>query len=213
MQGCSCKLCSVLQPTPLTGGKCSIKQQCFYDKIDDKWIVWLFKETLGIVCMEDNDGELSWIQCENKEVENVDRHIAAKREEMSSSPVGFYGLYNPQLNEFCLRDIRTPLSLTDLRKITIGRRCTDWDQKTLLDLAIRKMKIDPPADFMDDIDLEDYDRLSHRVKKSKHSKLPDDVQNLDVMRRFLYWIRTAPRITWCWRSRCSTWRSKFVADN
>jgi hypothetical protein len=168
----------------------------FYDKIDDKWIVWLFKETLGIVCMEDNDGQLSWIQCENKEVENVDRHIAAKREEMSSSPVGFYGLYNPQLNEFCLRDIRTPLSLTDLRKITIGRRCTDWDQKTLLDLAIRKMKIDPPADFMDDIDLEDYDRLSHRVKKSKHSKLPDDVQNLDVMRRFLYWIKR-PRVDIC----------------
>jgi hypothetical protein len=166
----------------------------FYDKIDDTWVVWLFRETQGIVCMEDRDGELRWVQCHKQEI--VDRHIAKKRDEMTRSPVGFYGLYNPQLNEFCLRDIRTLRAINDLRKITIGRRCTDWEQKTLVDLVVRKMKIEPPADFMDDIDLEDYDTLAHKVQKTKHSKLPDDVQNLEVMRRFLYWIRR-PRVDMC----------------
>jgi len=165
----------------------------FYDKIDDRWVVWLYKETLGIMCMHDG---LRWVKCHKQEFDVIDKHIATKRAEMIKSPIGFYGLYNPQLNEFCLRDIRTLQPTDDRRKITIGRRCTDWDQKTLVDLIVRKMKIEPPSDFMQDIDLPDYDTLSRRVQKTKHSKLPDDVQNLAVMRRFLYWINK-PRLDIC----------------
>lgn len=171
----------------------------FYDKIDDTWVVWLFRETLGIVCMEsdrNSPGGLRWVQCHRQEPEIVDRHIAAKRSELTKSPIGFYGLYNPQLNEFCLRDVRTVQVGDDLRKITIGRRCTDWDQKTLVDIVVRKIKIDPPHDFMSDLDIEDYNDLKRRVERAKHHKLPDDVQNLEVMRRFLYWIRK-PRIDIC----------------
>lgn len=49
---------------------------------------------------------------------------------------------------------------------------------------------------MNDIDLEDYDDLRRKVEKAKHHKLPDDVQNLEAMRRFLYWIKK-PRIDMC----------------
>lgn len=171
----------------------------FYDKINNTWVVWLYRETLGIVCMEKDrhsPGGLRWVQCHKQEPAEIDRHIAKKREELAKSPIGFYGLYNPQLNEFCLRDIRTMRAEGDLRKITIGRRCTDWDQKTLVDIVVRKMKIDPPQDFMNDIDLEDYDDLRRKVEKAKHHKLPDDVQNLEAMRRFLYWIKK-PRIDMC----------------
>jgi superfamily II DNA or RNA helicase len=172
----------------------------FYDKIDDTWVVWLYKETLGIVCMErdkNSPGGLKWVQCHKQEPEIVDRHIAKKRTELNKSPIGFYGLYNPQLDEFCLRDIRTIRDEGDLRKITIGRRCKDWDQKTLLDIVVRKMKIEPPQDFMSDMDIEDYDTLKRKVEKmKKNNKLPDDVQNLQVMRRFLYWVKQ-PRINMC----------------
>jgi superfamily II DNA or RNA helicase len=172
----------------------------FFDKIDDTWVVWLYRETLGIVCMErdsNSPGGLRWVQCHKQEPEIVDRHIAAKRAELTKSPVGFYGLYNPQLDEFCLRDIRTARPEGDLRKITIGRRCTDWDQKTLVDIVVRKMKIEPPEDFMADITLQDdYEDLKRKVEKAKHNKLPDDVQNLEVMRRFLYWIKK-PRVNLC----------------
>lgn len=171
----------------------------FYDKIDETWVVWLYKETLGIVCMErdrNSPGGLRWVQCHKQEPEIVDRYIAKKREEFTKSPIGFYGLYNPQLNEFCLRDIRTARVDDDLRKITIGRRCTDWDQKTLVDIVVRQIKMEPPQDFMNDIDIDDYDTLKRKVEKKKHNKIPDDVQNLQVMRRFLYWI-AQPRINIC----------------
>lgn len=171
----------------------------FYDKIDDTWVVWLYRETLGIVCMEKDrhsPGGLRWVQCHKQEPEIVDKHIAKKRAELTKSPIGFYGLYNPQLNEFCLRDIRAVRAEGDLRKITVGRRCTDWDQKTLIDIVVRKMKLEPPQDFLNDIDLEDYDNLRRKVEKAKHHKLPDDVQNLEAMRRFLYWIKK-PRIDMC----------------
>lgn len=171
----------------------------FYDKIDDTWVVWIYRETLGIVCMErdrNSPGGLRWVQCHKQEPEIVDRHIAKKRAELIKSPIGFYGLYNPHLDEFCLRDIRTLRVEGDLRKITIGRRCTDWDQKTLVDIVVRKMKIEPPQDFMNNIDVEDYNDLKRKVEKTKHNKLPDDVQNLQMMRRFLYWIKQ-PRNNIC----------------
>lgn len=170
----------------------------FYDKINDSWVVWLHKETLGIVCLENERGQMKWVQCHNQEPEIVDRHIMKKKDELIKSPIGFYGLYNPQLNEFCLRDIRTvTIGVADLRKITIGRRCTDWDQNTLVDIIVRKIKIEPPVDFMNDIDIEDYDNIASKVRKfNKHNKLPDDVQNMQVMRRFLYWIRK-PRLEIC----------------
>ncbi len=72
----------------------------FYDEIDSTWVVWLYRETLGIMCLE-NDGAIGrWVECHNQEPEIVDRHIAKKREELAKLPIGFYGLYNQQLNEF-----------------------------------------------------------------------------------------------------------------
>ena len=187
----------------------------FYDKIDETWVVWLYRETLGIVCMErdrNSPGGLRWVQCHKQEPEIVDRHIAKKRAELTNSPIGFYGLYNPQLNEFCLRDIRTVRADGDLRKITIGRRCTDWDQKTLVDIVARKIKIEPPEDFMNDIDIEDYDILKRKVEKTKHNKIPDDVQNLQVMRRFLYWIKQ-PRINMCEKIQAWLRANDLVEEN
>lgn len=160
----------------------------FYDQIDNSWVVWLFSDMYGIECLEE-DG---WVQCHKDEPEIVDKYLTRKRSEMTKSPIGFYGLYNPQLNEFCLRDIETMQAnegVTDMRKITIGRRCTDWDQKTLIEIVVRRIKLEPPPEFMVDIELEDYDDLVRKVKKIKHSKIPDDVQNLQAIRRLLYWIK------------------------
>jgi len=168
----------------------------FYDKINNTWVVWLYHETLGIMCMEvDNQQNYKWVQCHKEEPDIVDKHIAQKRTDLTRSPIGFYGLYNPQLNEFCLRDVRTVRNEADLRKITIGRRCTDWDQKTLVDIVVRKMKLEPPVDFMNNIDMDDFDDLVRKTRKTKHST-PEDAQTLDDMRRFMYWIKR-PRVELC----------------
>ena len=177
----------------------------FFDKIDGTWIVWLYRDNLGIMCLEQNE----WVSCNNQEPEVVDRHIAKKRAEFTQSSVGFYGLYNPQLNEFCLRDVRTTKREEDMRKITIGRRCTDWDQSTLVDIIVRRIKMNPPDNFMDD---EEYEDLAKKVEKSKHAKMPDDVQNINMMRRFLYWVRK-PRIELCTKIREWLSENDLVEEN
>jgi len=157
----------------------------FYAKIDNSWVVWIHKDNLGIVCLENN----KWVPCHNQEPEIVNRHIIKKRDVLLQSPIGYYGLFNPQLNEFCLRDISIIRPENDKRKITIGRRCADWDQKTLLDILVRKIKLEPPNDFMPDINLDNYNELMSKVQVLKHVKLPDDIQNINIMKRLLFWTK------------------------
>jgi hypothetical protein len=146
------------------------------------WIIWLYQEKIGVVCYENNE----WVDCKSKHSDILESHIARKRLHFTQSPVGFYGLYNPQLEDFCIRDVRNLKAETDLRKITVGRRCNDWDQSTLLDLAVRKMKIPIPnnIDFMPKAT---SNQLKELVKKVKYVKLPEDILDDETMRRFLYW--------------------------
>lgn len=145
------------------------------------WIIWLYQEKIGIVCYENNE----WVNCKSKHLDLLEYHIAKKRLHFTKSPVGFYGLYNPQLEDFCIRDVRTLKTQTDLRKITVGRRCHDWDQSTLLDLAVRKMKIPiPDSNFMSNLT---SNQLEELVKKTKYAKIPEDISDDKTMRRFLYW--------------------------
>ena len=67
---------------------------------------------------------------------------------------------------------------------------------TRVDIVVRKMRIEPPQDFMSNIDIEDYNDMKRKVERAKHHKIPEDIQNLEVMRRFLYWIKK-PRIDMC----------------
>lgn len=166
----------------------------FYDKIDNtdiaqsskspfksKWVIWLYKENIGVVCFENNE----WVSCENKDPTVFEEYIAKKRLVFIKSPVGFYGLYNPQLDDFCIRDVRNANKQLDLRKMTVGRRCTDWDQKTLIDLAVRKMKIPIPDDAEIYSNLT-FDQLKQLVENTKYSK-PEDTVDEESMHRFLHW--------------------------
>jgi superfamily II DNA or RNA helicase len=164
----------------------------FFDKIEGTWVVWLFRENLGVTCLEEN--EMKWVDCEDEKSKLVNDYITRKRLTFTNSKIGFYGLYNPKIDEFCLRDVSTLQDQKDMRKITIGRRCADWDQKTLLDITVRRIKLDPPSQFLENI--VDYEELSEKVKKLKQAKIPDDIQNIQVMKRFLYWVKR-PRSDMC----------------
>lgn len=89
--------------------------------------VWLFYEEYGTVYLKQQDDEYIWLPSP------VDLYQQL-RDELYKSPIGFYGLYNPQLDEFCLRKIIDQEEQTDLRKVAVGRRCEDWDQSSLLDI-------------------------------------------------------------------------------
>lgn len=164
------------------------------------WVIWLYQEKIGIVCLINNE----WANCNSTHSNEVEAYIASKRahftryDPLETDPalkrIGFYGLYNPHLEDFCIRDVRNLKEEADLRKITVGRRCYDWDQSTLLDLAVRQMKIPIPdnSDFMKQAKI---DELKELVEKSKYAK-PEDTADLDTMRRFLYW-KKMKRVNLC----------------
>lgn len=155
----------------------------FYEKIDGEWVVWLHKDSLTISKFQDGE----WNYCNPQETKEIEEYISRKRTEFVKSPIGYYGLYNPQLGEFCIRDVREAEGVVkDFRKLAIGRRCTDWDQKTLVDIVARRMAIDPPREFMKN---SNYSELKDLVFANKYRKIPDDAQSEEAMRRLLYWSK------------------------
>jgi superfamily II DNA or RNA helicase len=155
----------------------------FFEKIGGEWVVWLHKDSLGVSRLRDGE----WNYCNPQETRKVEEYISKKRTEFIKSPIGYYGLYNPQLGEFCIRDVRDHVDVVkDFRKLVIGRRCTDWDQNSLVDIVARRMEIGPPREFMRDLN---YSELKELVMSNKYRKIPDDVQNEESMKRLLYWSK------------------------
>jgi len=147
------------------------------------WVVWLY-EDFGITCLYNN----KWIYCKDLDnnIENIiHTHRTNIHQKFLKSPIGYYGLYNPQLNDFCLRHVDDETAQTDFRKITVGRRCVDWDLNPLLDIVVRRMKLEPlEPNFLRN---RDKHYLKAQVELSKYKQLPADILNNTTMKRFLYW--------------------------
>jgi len=181
----------------------------FDDKSDEipvnkKWIVWLFKEEFGITVFNQEKDDTSvgpeyifsrptglWESMDNTVA--IEKQIRKKRLQVIQSPIGVYGLYNPHLDEFCLRVVSDREDDTnDLRKMVIGRRCSDWDFKTLIDIIARRIRQEPPTDYLlVNGSLPSIDRLKELAGK-KHKRgssvfNPEDFTNPEQLRRVLFW--------------------------
>lgn len=150
----------------------------FYGEIDDRESIWLYKDTLGSVVLNDND---VWVPAK---LNKLDQIIKVKQKLLKTSPIGFYGMYNPKLDDFCIRDVKD-LNETevDLRKITVGRRCVDWNKRTLAQMLANLIKREPPKLFLRGETLADL----LPVVRGKKGSTEEDVSSLEAARRFLYW--------------------------
>lgn len=111
--------------------------------IGNTWIVTLYEDILGgPSCYDHRTG--SFARCDITEL------LGEEQSRLKRSNVGYYGQYNPTLDDFCLRDVSSSSSSSDLRKLTVGRRCVNFDSDTLVDLISRRMKIEPPPSFLID---------------------------------------------------------------
>ena len=159
----------------------------FFDFINNKWIVWLYKDVCGIYVYKpekyDNIFNKSGLWEIDKNV-NIDEYLIQRQKHLIETPIGVYGLYNPHLKEFCLRELEVEKS-NDLRKLNIGRRCNDWNLTSLVNLAARRMKIDPPEDFYENIELKDLLEISKTVTKKIF--VSTDFEDKSTLRRVLYW--------------------------
>lgn len=151
----------------------------FYVKSSGTWVIWLYKETLGISCFE-ND---KWNDCSNRE-NLYTKHI--ERLELKQSPIGYYGLHNPRLDDFCIRNVQNLNNGSDLRKLTVGRRCVDWDQSTLVDIAARRMKLSIPS--TSELNNKTNEELISLINRNKY-KVSDDLNDMELMKRVLYWSK------------------------
>jgi hypothetical protein len=149
----------------------------WYDFIDGEWITWLYKNEFGAWVLRKN----LWIKYDNMEV--IDSHIFSIKKKFLESPIGYYGLYNPQMDDFCIRCVKDLKKQKDSRKITIGKRCVDWDIPTLIDIAVRLAPLKTPSNFMSD---ETVLSLKAKTMVNKYYKEGDE-NDEDQMRRLLFW--------------------------
>lgn len=168
----------------------------FFDFINDKWVVWLYKDLYGISVYNPDNYDNVFNKTGLWETDtkvNIDEYLSCRRKRLVETPVGVYGLYNPHLKEFCLREIKTQKS-TDLRKLTVGRRCNDWNLKSLVNLAARRIKIEVPKGFYENEELDDLIKISQNI--SKKIFINTDFVDKDTLRRVIYWSQI-PRNVIC----------------
>lgn len=174
----------------------------FFSFINEKWIVWLYNDVYNISVYNPDKHDVIFKKTGLWEVDtnvNIDEYLIQKQKKLFETPVGVYGLWNPHLKEFCLRELTTQKS-TDLRKLNVGRRCNDWNLSSLVNLAARRMKIEPPNDFYESATLEDLIEISKSIPKKIF--VNTDFEDRDVLRRIIYWSQV-PRTVTC--TNIKTW--------
>lgn len=119
----------------------------FYGQVQIKntkvWAIWLYRQELkSIVYWDEKDAnEPGGLWLEMLDPTYVDNYIIEQRNRLLNTPIGFYGLYNPQLKEFCLRDVTQENNAKgDLRKQVVGRRCFDYSKPLLVDILANRIK-------------------------------------------------------------------------
>ena len=87
---------------------------------------------------------LEWKKCP-KEVEqevrteNKEKFDKFERE-LKGRNINYYGLWNPDIKEFCLKNIDLA-KIDDKRKIASGKRCINWNKKELVNIAKDELKM------------------------------------------------------------------------
>lgn len=125
---------------------------------DGKRYVWLHHDVIGSTCYNED----------TKAFESCELDFTDRINELKRSPVGWYGLYNPAKNDFCMRDVadrdvanQQGKGGVDRRKLTVGQRCINYKQKPLSVIASR-MQIGEGAS--------DEERKAYWADKSKKQK-------------------------------------------
>ncbi|CCV02571.1 SWI/SNF2 family helicase [Armadillidium vulgare iridescent virus] len=130
-----------------------------------------------------------WKTCNKPERELVEQ----EREQMKSkyeTALGYYGLWNPKLKEFCIRDLtaKTQTKTGDKRSIQSGKRCVNWTKPELTRLAaiITSVPIDikTAPSFKDSLNIVEDNKLLLGLLPGKTTVGVDK----DTIIRMAYWF-------------------------
>lgn len=146
-----------------------------YKEEGNRWVITL---TNPYLCLK--KGEDIWKECTKQDI-NVKQDAPPR---MLQSPIGYYGMYNPRLeNMFCLRKGQNTTG-KDLRKVNVGKRCVNFSKKELTDIIARRIKKPAPREFYQNITrgaLED-------IARKTNVTVPEDFEGTDDdLRRVIFW--------------------------
>jgi superfamily II DNA or RNA helicase len=160
----------------------------YYKKFNDVWVSWLlFDDTNILRCMEN----LVWKNCTEEYIEILQNEKQNVKIQLENNKYGYYGIYNRELDEFCIRDVSGNIALQDKRKIPSGKRCLNWSREALIKLIIETIKLDFPDNFLNK---ESRTKLWTAFKKNKYlsniyTEEKDSHLTNEDLRRGLYWSK------------------------
>lgn len=139
-----------------------------YAEIEGTWVSWLLYDDNEILrCL---DGKV-WKDCKEEFVEKVERSKQTIQLELEQNPYGYYGQYNKESGDFCIRDVQdTPTMKKHLR--TSGKRCTNWPKESLVPVILDKLKITSPS--VKNLDKKELDTWT-KIKDMKKDTLLKEI--------------------------------------
>ena len=160
----------------------------FYEKISDKWIVWLtYDETDTLKCLENLDSNY-WNNCSEQDVKNLKDKRQKIQTETESNPYGYYGKINPTTGAFCIVNVKQTKE-GDKRTENTGKVCKTWDKGDVVNLNTNVFKIPPPnplpKDFIKKVDTKE--KILDLIHKKKVTNLILPNATDDDLLRLAYW--------------------------
>lgn len=155
-------------------------------KIEDGYVLNLLKEPLFF-----NTRTLTWSPY-NGEVTTLHRTDP----NLYKSEIGYYGMINPALkDQFCLKEIDAvdlQQGKRDLRKVKVGKKCSDYNHTTLVDIVANRIKAPIPSAARKNFP-NDLASLQRLIKEKNLTALTRPDSSVEDLQRILYWksdIRT-----------------------
>lgn len=145
-----------------------------YIEDDNQWIVTL---SVTPVCLQ--KGGSVWSDCPPESIPTTNPQLL-------TSEIGYYGMINPLLgNVFCIREVQSVLA-TDLRKLKVGKKCIDYSKNVLVDIVARRMKKNPPADYLRNVSRDNL-KKSLRAIPQTFVDQNDYFDGDEAIKRILFW--------------------------
>jgi hypothetical protein len=151
------------------------------DKENKRYLIFLDDEILKL------DKNNKWVQDDKKE-EILEAQLK-KITKLKKNPYGYYGLWNPRLEEFCITKIDLNKPDTDIRKKASGKRCHDWNTDVLLDIVVRKIKLKVPNENK----IHDKEKIKKLVSQIKYHK-KEDFNDYEILERLIYWSKKTRKV-------------------
>lgn len=87
-----------------------------------------------------------WTKCSKLMKQNIfdkrNKETEEFEKKLKNSDIQYYGLWNPILKEFCIKNITDNITQIDKRQISSGKRCINWKKDELLTIARDNLQMD-----------------------------------------------------------------------